>query len=133
MASEISNFLVETSEFYHSSSWSTRSEIIKDTRTKLIEWKCHRIDLASYINAPSYENGETELMNTFRWNTNNLSMMCEWFLLLVEFGGNPLQNNKDGLDAYDIGFQRFKEEGLDDEFPAFVKEVEEILKKNKGM
>jgi hypothetical protein len=136
--SNISAFLQEMAENYADTGMTyqingeTRRidghDIMKKTRQKMIEWICNGIDVASYINKPIYENGETELMYTFRW-ARYLDVMCEWFKMLVEFGGNPLQNNKNGLDAYEIALSRFKEHGLEEEFSDFINEVEEIRAK----
>ncbi len=130
--SNVSAFLQEMAEIYADSGMMYNetkridgNDIIKKTRLQLIEWICNGIDVASYINKPIYENGETELMFTFRW-VRSLDVMCNWFKFLVEFGGNPLQNNKNGLDAYEIALSRFKENGLEEEFGDFMNEVETI-------
>jgi hypothetical protein len=102
-------------------------EIMRKTRLQLTEWRCQGIDVASYINKPVYENGETELMFTFRW-ARCLDVTCPWFKFLVQFGGNPLQNNSKGLDAYEIALSRFKEYGLEEDFGDFMNEMEAIRK-----
>ncbi len=66
-------------------------------------------------------------MNTFRRETT-LDYCIEWFKFLIEFGGNPLQHNSNGLDSYDIAYERFKKEGLGDKFNDFVREIEEKLR-----
>jgi hypothetical protein len=134
-------FLKEMSELYsdsdyrYSNSFGKEDEIVNKTRQQLMEWRCRGIDVASYINEPIYENGETELMLTFRWE-RNIDLMMGWFKLLVEFGGNPRQNNKNGLDgynvyntynAYDIAKMRFIKDGAEDRLAKFLKEVEEII------
>jgi hypothetical protein len=102
---------------------------IVEYKKKLIEWCFRGIDVASYINMPN-KDGDTPLMFTFRMECDVAEMMG-WFKLFVEFGGNPIQHNKQGLDSYDIALERFKEENIEEEFSDFVNEVEEIIKRNK--
>lgn len=126
---DVNKFLSEISEVYSDSPFMgfKYENVQKKTSTKLLEWKIKNIDLAHYINKPSYENGESELMFTFRWN-RGLNIMIPWFMMLVKFGGNPYQKNKKGDDAFDIALVKFKEEGLEEEFGDFMEDTEKVIK-----
>ena len=124
----VKKFLNEISEVYADSQFMglKYEDVQKKAHTKLLEWDIKKIDLSYYINKPSYENGESELMFTFRWN-RGINIIIPWFMMLIKFGGNPYQKNKKGDDSFDIALVKFKEEGLEEEFGDFMKDVENNL------
>ncbi len=126
---DINRFLFEMGELYHDAPLTslTYQEIEKKTFTELLKLKCKGVDLKFAINKPCYQNGESELMSVFRW-ADTVDVMIPWFLMLVKFGGNPLQKNKNGHDSYDIAMEVFKKQGIEEEFSDFVKDVEAAQK-----
>jgi len=101
----ISDFLREISELYSDCGfWNLdKKEFLRLMYIKLYE--LYQIDknlLKYHINKPIYENGESELMFVFRWKRNDEELLCNWFKLLLKFGGDPLKKNLNGQNSYDI-------------------------------
>lgn len=125
---QIDEFLRCISDLYSDYNYlKLNKEVVYSTiRDKFLEYKSKNIDISIGINKPYYENGDTELMYTFRW-ARDINIILEWFMLLIEFGGNPYLTNKKNENSFDIALNVFKRKGIDDEFPEFIKKVDRLL------
>lgn len=104
--------------------------VYSSIRDKFLECKSNNIDISIGINKPYYENGDTELMNTFRW-ARDINIIIDWFMLLIVFGGDPYVKNKDNQNSFDIASNVFKREGIEDKFNLFIKEVNRVISLRK--
>lgn len=125
---KIDEFLRDISELYSEYDYlNINKDIVYSTlKDKFVELKSNNIDLSVGINKPYYDNGDTELMYTFRW-ARDLNVIIDWFMLLLEFGGNPYLKNHNNENSFDIALSVFKKEGIEDQFPIFIKDVNKVI------
>ena len=125
---KIDEFLRDISELYSEYDYlNINKDVVYSTiKDKFLELKSNNIDISVGINKPYYDNGDTELMNTFRW-VRDLNIIIDWFMLLLEFGGNPYLKNHNNENSFDIALRAFKKDGVEDQFPKFIKDVNKVI------